>query len=470
MNYTQNSDDTQLQLLLNDKYLMIPSMLESFNNTSTTIETTKSQREIFRFNGTLDLNEADKICSECGSVMHINNHRDLTLRHLCFGGNLSCVNFDRIQYYCSHCHCSSMQTVPFKAEHHFMTVELEQYTNDLLTYGTYTLKQVAGITGLGKNVVKDIDSKRLRDAYTIDGRTLIKPEQTAKYLGIDEFKLHDGYKYATHIIDMETGHILWIAHGKKKQVVYDFIQHVGVEWMDNVEAIACDMNSDFEEAFEEKYPHIQPVFDYFHIVKNFNDKVIGNVRKDEQKRLMDEGDIEAAKSLKRTRYILTSSRKTLARKDQEAEDEKVLSKGSDLFNTKDVKRKKGYVEKYENLLKENELLFTIDIIKEKLTDAYISSNEDVMTKKISEIMDMCKATNNKHLLWFRRLLDNHFEGIIAHAAYKISAGKIEGINNKIKTIRRQGYGYPDDEYFFLKLFDLSRMKYVRNVKSHKICD
>ena len=44
--------------------------------------------------------------------------------------------------------------------------------------------------------------------------------------------------------------------------------------MDNVEAVACDMNSDFQEAFEEKCPHIQPVFDYFHIVKNFNDKVV----------------------------------------------------------------------------------------------------------------------------------------------------------------------------------------------------
>ena len=44
------------------------------------------------------------------------------------------------------------------------------------------------------------------------------------------------------------------------------------------------------------------------------------------------------------------------------------------------------------------------------------------------------------------------------------------INNKIKTLRRQGYGYPDDEYFFLKLLDMSRKKYVRNPKSHKICD
>ena len=50
------------------------------------------------------------------------------------------------------------------------------------------------------------------------------------------------------------------------------------------------------------------------------------------------------------------------------------------------------------------------------------------------------------------------------------AGKIEGINQKIKTLRRHGYGYPDDEYFFLKLFDMSRQDYVRNPKSHRICD
>jgi hypothetical protein len=37
-------------------------------------------------------------------------------------------------------------------------------------------------------------------------------------------------------------------------VVYDFIDHVGLEWMGSVEAVACDMNSDFQEAFEENAP------------------------------------------------------------------------------------------------------------------------------------------------------------------------------------------------------------------------
>ena len=338
-----------------------------------------------------------------------------------------------------------------------------------MALGIYTNKEVAELTGLGTTTVKDIDKQRLQELYTIDDK-LIKPEKPAKYLGIDEFKLHNGYRYATHIIDMETGHILWVAGGKKKQVVYDFIEHVGLKWMDGVEAVACDMNSDFQEAFEEKCPHIQPVFDYFHIVKNFNDKVVSEVRKDEQRRLTEEGDIEAAKSLKKTRYILTSSRDTLKKKDNDAAKERVIHKGSQLFKTEDIMRKTGYEECYDSLISQNKLLFTLDLIKEKLKLAYSRDDECLMAEDIIAIMDVCKATNNPHLLWFERLLDSHFEGIIAHATYKISAGKIEGINNKIKTLRRQAYGYPDDEYFFLKLFDMSRRDYVRNPSSHKICD
>ena len=330
---------------------------------------------------------------------------------------------------------------------------------------------MAELTGLGKNVVKEIDKERLQGMYTTDnGKKLIKPEKQARFLGIDEFKLHNGHRYATHIIDLETGHVLWIQNGKKKQVVYDFIEHVGMTWMDGVEAVACDMNSDFEEAFEEKCPWIQPVFDYFHIVKNFNDKVVSEVRKDEQRRLYEEGNIEAARALKKTRYILMSNRSTLQKKDEDAASERVIHKGSPLFKTEDIKRKTGYEAKYDALIQENRLLFTLDLVKEKLSAAYALTNEPKMAEAIIDIIDICEATGNKHLLWFGKLLDTHFEGIIAHATYKISSGKIEGINQKIKTLRRHGYGYPDDEYFFLKIMDMSRKKYVRNQSSHRICD
>lgn len=170
-----------------------------------------------------------------------------------------------------------------------------------------TLKEVAHITGLHKCVVKDIDKARLEGLYvTVDKdgkKTLIKPEQQARFIGIDEFKLHDGHKYATVILDMESGCILWLQTGKKKLVVYDFIEHVGLEWMSKVEAVSSDMNSDFEEAFLEKCPYMKVVYDHFHIVKNFNDKVISEVRKDEQRRLIAEGDMAAADALKVSIYL-----------------------------------------------------------------------------------------------------------------------------------------------------------------------
>ena len=468
MNYIRTAENGQLVFEQSTEYLQIPSTLYGFHNTNTVVGTAKSGREVICFQGTLGISNEERKC-QCGKRMHINAHPDITIRHLCIGSTLSCIRFPHNQLRCPKCGAVKQQFIPFKAPEHLITEALYQYTRDLLATGTYTLKQVTEITGLGKNVVKDIDLKRLKEKYTVDGK-LIKPETQAKYLGIDEFKLHDGHVYATHIIDMETGHILWIAKGKKKQVVYDFIDHVGLEWMDSVEAVACDMNSDFQEAFEERCEWIQPVFDYFHIVKNFNDKVVAEVRKDEQRRLLEEGDVEAAKSLKRTKYILTSNRSTLQKKDKEAAEGKVIHKGSDLFGTPSVTRKCGYEAKYDQLLQDNKLFFTLDLVKEKLSDAYKMSDEARMSDAIIDIMDICEATGNKRFLWFRNLLDTHFEGVIAHATYKISAGKIEGINQRIKTLRRHGYGYPDDEYFFLKLFDMSRQEYVRNPVSHRFSD
>lgn len=469
MDYIRTDAEGQLTFTQSTDFLRIPSCLYGFENKNTSTHYSESGRPVFCFEGILADDEESSVCY-CGAKLHVNNHVSVMLRHLPFGGNLSCVNLTRKQYRCSKCGSTKMQYVSFKSPKHLITVELHQYICDLLASGNYTNKEVAELSGVGKNTVKAIDKARLKEIYTDTKGKLIKPEKPAKFLGIDEFKLHNGYRYATHIIDMETGHILWIAGGKKKSVVYDFIEHVGLEWMEHVEAVACDMNSDFQEAFEEKCPHIQPVFDYFHIVKNFNDKVVSEVRKDEQRRLIREGNFDAARRLKKTRYILTSSRKTLQNKDEDARQERIVHKGSSLFKTENIVRKEGYEARYDSLLSENKLLFTLDLIKENLALAYSRKDEAVMAEDIIRIMDTCKATNNPHLLWFERLLDKHFEGIIAHATYDISAGKIEGINNKIKTLRRRGYGYPDDEYFFLKLFDMSRRSYTRNPKSHKICD
>ena len=126
------------------------------------------------------------------------------------GCKYSVVEVQRYRYRCSNenCEYSEITDIPFKSKEHLLTEPLWKYAETLLAYGM-TLKEEAYVTGLHKNVVKDIDKARLKALYvTVDEkghRVLIKLETQAKNLGIDEFKLHDDYRYATLIMNMKTG-------------------------------------------------------------------------------------------------------------------------------------------------------------------------------------------------------------------------------------------------------------------------
>lgn len=82
-----------------------------------------------------------------------------------------------------------------------------------------------------------------------------------------------------------------------------------------------------------------------------------------------------------------------------------------------------------------------------------------MKAKIEYIIKFCEDSENEHFQWFGKLLKDHFDGIVSHTKYPLSNGKVEVVNQKIKTIRRKSYSLPDDEYFFLKLFDASRQRW-----------
>ena len=103
--------------------------------------------------------------------------------------------------------------------------------------------------------------------------------------------------------------------------------------MRHVEVMVSDRKLEFQEALEEKCLWLQVFFDYSHIVKNFNDKVLNVVRKDKQHSIIEECNLVAAKDLKKTRYILTASRMTLHKKDEYTAAERVIHKGSGFFKT-----------------------------------------------------------------------------------------------------------------------------------------
>ena len=189
MDYIRVDADGQLTLTQSTEFLFLPSCLYGFHNTETTVETAISGRTVYCFVGTLDIPEVERLCS-CGCRMHINTSPDIYLRHINIGRDLSTLKFPHNQLRCPKCGATKSQYISFKADGHLITKILHQYTCDLLASGTYTNKEVAELTGLGKNVVKEIDKERLQGMYTTDnGKKLIKPEKQVRFLGIDRLLL-----------------------------------------------------------------------------------------------------------------------------------------------------------------------------------------------------------------------------------------------------------------------------------------
>lgn len=147
---------------------------------------------------------------------------------------------------------------------------------------------------------------------------------------------------------------------------------------------------------------------------------------------------------------------TRNQKEKAAKAGKIIAKGSHLFKKPEVKQETRIEEEYKKLSDENKLFFTMNLAEEYLNKACKANTERGMKIHINRIMRTCKATENKHFIWFAKLLKNHMKGIISHARVHISSGKVEGTNKMIKTLRRKGYSYPDDEYFFLKIIDAGR--------------
>jgi transposase len=219
--------------------------------------------------------------------------------------------------------------------------------------------------------------------------------------------------------------------------VHEFCDFVLAEWISNVETIACDMNADFGRAFLKRYPHLSVVYDCFHIVKNFNEKVICKVKRTSRQGLRTKAT-SRPRALKHSTYILMSCADTRKRKERDARASKVVSRGSALFGKEEATQRGGSRQRYKDLISQNELLAVCDIVDEMLAQAYSCTDADAMRAAMERIVDTCRCTKDRHFARVARLVEGHMDGIVAHVHHHISSGRVEGTNQMIKTLRRAG--------------------------------
>lgn len=290
---------------------------------------------------------------------------------------------------------------------------------DLLRFGT--IKSVAEYLHVSWDVVKDIHKSSLVPKY----RNIELAD--VKYLGIDEFSIRKRHTYMTIFVDLQTGRILHAIEGKSKEAVSPFLKKVAKK-AKKLKAVAMDMSASYVNATREHLSKVPIVFDRYHVMALINRKV-DELRREQQRSLDEQGK----RTLKGSRFLL-------------------LRNYHQLPDTMRIR--------LNSLLEANGPLFAMHTMKEQLR---LFWQQRSMEKARSFLNQWCfdaLTSGIKQLVSIGYTLLKSMDCLFSYYPHCISNGPLEGLNNKIKTMKRQAYGFRDNEYFKLRLYDLHSSRYA----------
>jgi transposase len=293
------------------------------------------------------------------------------------------------------------------------TRRLQAFVEDLS--GRMTISDLAAITGLGWDTVKDIVKARLEKDY---GHPRLKE---LKRLSIDEIYVGRRRKFYTLIIDLDSGRVVWVAHGRGGDSLRKFWRALRLSKA-RIEAVSLDMSPAYWSAVLEHLPEAAIVFDRFHLTKLVNEKL-----DDLRREMVREATGLMKQNVKGVRYLLLMRRDNL--------DESRLPQ-------------------WQAALKHNEPLNTGYLLKEALGLLWEQPSYAQMKAYLHQWCAWAMESGVRQMQQLGKTLLGHASGILAWWKHRISNGRMEGINNKIKTLLRQTYGLRHERFFTLKLFSL----------------
>lgn len=282
------------------------------------------------------------------------------------------------------------------------------------------LSDVAKLTGLDWDRVKDVVKERLEEDY---GRLDL---HALTYLSIDEIYVGKSKKFYTLVIDLESGRIVWVGKGRSGETLKPFWRALR-KAKARIAAVCCDLSAAYWKALRDHLPEAAVVFDRFHLVKLMNEKL------DELRRSMQrEADERMHASLKGARWLL-------------------LMRSDHLGKEK--------LPKLEEALRHNQPLLIGYLLKEMLGLLWEQLSKEKMEEFLREWCLLAAGTGIKVLQKMAKTLASHASGIFNWWEHPISNGRMEGINNKVKTMLRQHYGLRDERFFILRLLGLHETKF-----------
>ncbi len=372
---------------------------------------------------TIQQDPDDCRCSACGSREVISRgHAERQFAALPIGRRKTTVVLPIPRVECRACGAVRQVKVPFADPRRSYTKSFERYVLELSR--SMTIRDVAHHLDVGWDLVKDIQKRDLSRRYA-------KPKlKHLRAIAIDEIAVARGHRYLTVVMDLDSGAVVFVGDGKGADALKPFWKRLRPSGA-KIEAVAMDMSGAYQAAVRANLSKAVIVFDHFHVVKLFNDK-LSNLRRDLYREAT---DVQHKEVLKGTRWLL-------------------LKNAENLDPTKDEKSR------LKEALKLNEPLATAYYMKEDLRRFWEQPGKRFATTFLDGWIRRAEASGIRILQQMAKTLAAHRSGLLAYYDVMISSGPMEGTNNKIKTMKRQAYGFRDREFFKLKILAIHETKYA----------
>jgi len=252
---------------------------------------------------------------------------------------------------------------------------------------------------------------------------------TLGVIGLDEIALKKGHRNYVTIVTARLAEgrvgILAVLPDRQKETVVEFLRSIPQRLKESIHSVCCDMYEGFSEAVREELSHVQIVIDRFHVARAYRDG-LDDLRKQELGRLKKELPDVEYKQLKGSLWALRK-------------------KPADL--TPEERRTLRLLFRYSPELKQ-----AYDL-QQQLTDIFDQHISPATAK--TRIRAWIKRVAKSGLRCFDKFINTlgrWWQEIINYFANRDNSGFVEGLNNKLKVLKRRCYGLFNLKHLFQRIF------------------
>lgn len=355
------------------------------------------------------------MCPDCDNISNsLHENTIKRIRDVPLLGKRCFIQFLHRRFFCEECRNTFMERLSFLEPESIYTNRYENHIYYLCQENTISF--VSRFECLGYDATEGIYYRQVNKK--------VVTQKDIELLGIDEISMKKGHKdFVLVISDIGNKRVIEVLSNRLKESLDKYFEEMPQEVKSKIKQVSIDMWSPYYDSVVEKLPHAEIVIDRFHVMKNLND-CLTNTRRS----ICRLSSKEDKAKLKGCRWILVKNMEDLTLAEQEKLDM--------VYETSpELKQAHVLKEEFRRIFEEED-------------------NKENASKALEDWVNRVVESGLKGLEKFLTTLSNWKDSILNYFNGKVTNGFVEGMNNKIKLIKRKGFGFTNHNHFRYRILDV----------------